>query len=192
MKPWRVLALSVAILALFGFFAVKALSSSSFLKARQKHIAICIAGAGALLWLAQKVHSRPVEGQDGQVLYSPLYARASYWATLMMLCGGFVGGEARGRQYIQSPEMRAKLSSAEHLFHSLPELAKNRGRSSKTNSQPSLKMQGICYSAAKSTAIINGQTVGVGDRIAGAKVLAITASGVTIELKGETKTLAMH
>ena len=53
-------------------------------------------------------------------------------------------------------------------------------------------MQGICYSPSKSTAIINGQTVGVGDRVGGAKVLAISPSGVTIELSGETKTLAMH
>jgi hypothetical protein len=192
MKPWRGLAVAIAILALFGFFALKALDSSSFLKARQKHIAICLAGAGALLWLAQKVHSKPVEGQDGSLLISPFYARASYWGALMMLCGGFVGGEERGRQYIQSSEMKARLSSAENLLHNLPNLAKVNGRSRKTNSQPYLKMQGICYSAAKSTAIINGQTVGVGDRVAGAKVLAITASGVTVELSGETKTLAMH
>jgi hypothetical protein len=192
MKLWRALALSIAILALFGFFAVKALSSSSFLKARQNHIAICLAGAGALVFLAQKVHSRPVEGQDGQVLFSPFYARASYWATLMMLCGGFVAGEERGRQYLRSQDMQAKLYSAEHLLQNIPNLAKNRGKSSKTNSQPYLKMQGICYSPSKSTAIINGQTVGVGDRVGGAKVLAISPTGVTIELSGETKTLAMH
>jgi hypothetical protein len=191
MKLWSRLALSVAILALFGFFALKALGSSPFLKARQKHIAICIAGAGALILLIHKVHNRPVEGQDGQVLLSPFYARASYWGTLMMLCGGFVGGEERGRQYLQSPELKARITTAESALQNLPNLAKGRSKS-KTNSQPSLKMQGICYSPNKSTAIINGQTVGVGDRIAGAKVLAITASGVTLEMGGGTKTLAMH
>ncbi|HUR45577.1 MAG TPA: hypothetical protein VMZ27_06805 [Candidatus Saccharimonadales bacterium] len=192
MKIWSRLALSIVVLALFGFFALRALEKSSFLKARQNHVAICLAGAGALLWLIHKVHNRPVEGQDGKFLVSPFYARASYWGTLMMVCGGFVAGQEKGFQYVRSSEAKSRLMSAENWVKNLPALSKVHARGAKTNSSPSLKMQGICYSPAKSTAIINGQTVGVGDHIAGAKVLAITASGVTIQMSGETRTLAMH
>src|SRR5690349_18521103 len=111
MKIWSRLALSVVVLALFGFFALRALEKSSFLKARQTHVAICLAGAGALLWLIHKVHNRPVEGQDGRLLLSPFYARASYWGTLMMLCGGFVGGQERALQYVRSSEAKTRLAS---------------------------------------------------------------------------------
>lgn len=53
-----------------------------------------------------------------------------------------------------------------------------------------LLLQGIFHRAGRRTAIINGQRVVIGDRVAGAEVLAIGRHGVTLRRKGERVELA--
>lgn len=54
-----------------------------------------------------------------------------------------------------------------------------------------LRLQGIFYSARGSTAIINGKSVGVGERIGEARVLAITQESVTLLIAGQTNVLML-
>jgi len=57
---------------------------------------------------------------------------------------------------------------------------------------PPLRLQGIFYRPSKPSAVINSQTVFVGDSIAGGKVKAITRDSVTLIVDGETKVLTLH
>jgi hypothetical protein len=57
---------------------------------------------------------------------------------------------------------------------------------------PALRLQGIFYRPSKPSAVINSQTVFIGDSIAGGKVKAITRDSVTLFVNGETKVLTLH
>lgn len=57
---------------------------------------------------------------------------------------------------------------------------------------PELELKGAVCNGAKSTAVINGQVLQVGESIEGVKVIAIDQSTVTIELAGVTKELRLR
>jgi HD-like signal output (HDOD) protein len=54
-----------------------------------------------------------------------------------------------------------------------------------------VKLQGIFYRPTLPVAVINSQTLGVGDHIEGLQVLAISQSTVTLSFEGETRVLGM-
>ena len=54
-----------------------------------------------------------------------------------------------------------------------------------------LKLQGILYRPADPTAIINGKTVRIGDRIGEALVVSINQEGVAVAAAGQTNVLMM-
>ncbi len=57
---------------------------------------------------------------------------------------------------------------------------------------PSLRLQGIFYRARNPSVMLNSKTVSVGDKVAGAKVVAITRDSVTLQWNGETKVLTFQ
>lgn len=52
---------------------------------------------------------------------------------------------------------------------------------------PELKVQGVVCSGARSTAVINGRTVQLGELFEGVRVVAIDPEGITVELSGKTR-----
>jgi hypothetical protein len=54
--------------------------------------------------------------------------------------------------------------------------------------EPVFRVNGIFYSSARPTAIVNGKTVGLRDKVNGATVVGIGRSTVTLEIDGQTKT----
>jgi hypothetical protein len=59
------------------------------------------------------------------------------------------------------------------------------------NPQPEFHLNGIIYTAAHPSAMVNGQTLSVGDEINGATVLTITRDKVTLGVNGQHKTLEL-
>jgi hypothetical protein len=60
-----------------------------------------------------------------------------------------------------------------------------------SGSPDSLTLQGVMFSPAKSSAMINGKTVFVGDSVAGYKVIKIEAQSVTLQTPaGERRVLS--
>jgi len=57
---------------------------------------------------------------------------------------------------------------------------------------PTFKLQGIFYRSASPSAMVNGKSVFVGDRVSGAKVRAIDRESVTLEFEGQTKKLTLE
>jgi len=55
-----------------------------------------------------------------------------------------------------------------------------------------LKLQGIFYRPTKPTVMINGKTLGVGEKVAGARVLKIERESVTVERDGKQETLELE
>jgi hypothetical protein len=57
---------------------------------------------------------------------------------------------------------------------------------------PSVRLQGIFFQASRPSALINAKTVFIGDKVATAKVTAITRDSVTLQWNGETKVLTLE
>ena len=57
---------------------------------------------------------------------------------------------------------------------------------------PSVRLQGIFFQASRPSALINAKTVFIGDKVASAKVTAITRDSVTLQWNGETKVLTLE
>jgi hypothetical protein len=57
---------------------------------------------------------------------------------------------------------------------------------------PSVRLQGIFYRSKNPSVMINSKSALVGDKIAGAKVVAITRDSVTLDWNGETKVLTLE
>ena len=57
---------------------------------------------------------------------------------------------------------------------------------------PQLKLQGLAYNSTKSTAVVNGYTFGIGERIGDVRVVAIGMSSVTVEMAGRQRVIFMQ
>jgi len=57
--------------------------------------------------------------------------------------------------------------------------------------KPELKLQGIFFNPRRPSAVINGRTVYVGDRVSGARVTAITPKAVTLTSETFTNVLSL-
>jgi hypothetical protein len=57
---------------------------------------------------------------------------------------------------------------------------------------PELKLQGIFYRLSNPTVLINGQTLGVGDSVAGVKIVKIERQNVVVEMMGQRKVIIMR
>jgi sRNA-binding carbon storage regulator CsrA len=53
-------------------------------------------------------------------------------------------------------------------------------------------LNGIIYTVARPVAIVNGQTVYVGDHVSGATVTAIDQNQVTLQIDGKRKTCVLR
>jgi hypothetical protein len=57
---------------------------------------------------------------------------------------------------------------------------------------PPLKLQGIYFRMTKSSALINGQHLYVGDTVDNVKIIAVDRQSVTVEYRGQKKVLALR
>ncbi len=63
--------------------------------------------------------------------------------------------------------------------------------STSVNRAPSWRVESIVVSPDRRIAVINGQSLAVGDRIQGARVMAIDAYAVTLDIDGKRRQLTL-
>ena len=63
---------------------------------------------------------------------------------------------------------------------------------SDSSASPTFKLQGIFYRSANPSAMVNGKSVFVGDRVSGATVKGIDRQSVALEYEGQTKILTLE
>ncbi len=64
--------------------------------------------------------------------------------------------------------------------------------SPKESALADFRLSGIIFGVARPSAIVNGETVSVGDRIRGATVVRITESSVTLRINGLLRTYTLR
>jgi hypothetical protein len=183
----------VVVLAILCFAASEVFRRHPELLVHRKAIAACIAGAGAMLWFVAKVH-----GNSDETIEKPKgVLTVSFFALILTGLGAVITFIVPISECVSSPQTFIRAHASEHLTR-LPELfrAQNSAilaRAEKVKGKDStLQIQGIFYKTNDASAIINGQTVFVGDHVGAARVLAIERQSVTIEVAQEKKILAFR
>jgi HD-like signal output (HDOD) protein len=62
----------------------------------------------------------------------------------------------------------------------------------KERALPDFRLNGIIYTVARPSAIVNGKTVYVGDQVSGATVISISQTEVTLQMKGQRRIYDLH
>ena len=182
--------LLIVILGIFGFVATEVFRTHPELHVYRKAIAASIAGAGTLLWLVGKVHANT---EDTMAKRDKIFTVRFLGIALAGL-GAVVTYIAPISELVSSPTIFIRAHASEHLTQ-LPQLfkAQNEAILGKVDkSKTALQVQGIFYKPTDASAIINGQTVFVGDRVGAARVVAIERQSVVVEIAQEKKVLAFR
>jgi hypothetical protein len=62
----------------------------------------------------------------------------------------------------------------------------------KESALPDFRLSGIIYTVARPSAILNSETVYVGDQVSGATVISIRQTDVTLQLNGLRRTYTLR
>ena len=151
-----------------------------------------LVGLGMLTWAAGKAR-RATAARDNpgstEVSEGVPFASLQFWGPVVALCGGLIAGQARAQKVIHY--VGHTLRTAGFSTHARESGKARRTDSKKSSPVSSLKLQGIFYRKAGSSALIDGQTVAVGDWIGAAQVTAIDKKTVTMEVSGTVHKLKL-
>ena len=90
------------------------------------------------------------------------------------------------------PKPAVSLPAREPVVASAPSATANNVPSPSVAPKPEFRLSGIFYSSAQPAAIVNGQTVNVGDEVNGAIVVSIERTIVTLQINGQRKTYRLR
>ena len=188
MNIWTRLVLLLAILAIFCFIATEVFKAHPEFHPHKKVIAGTLAGAGTLLWLIGKVHGSSAESGDTTRKGGGVFT-LRFSGSLLAACGAVVSNIVIVSQLIASPQNVLRVAASQHL----PNFIRKGSIADPPRTGPKgpLKVQGIFYRERDPSAIINGQSVSVGDRIGSARVVAIERQSVTVVIAQERKVLSL-
>ena len=185
----------MAILAIFCIVATEVFKRHPELHPRKKVIAGALAGGGALLWLIGKVHGGSDEGKTADRIFTMRFC-----GSMLAACAGIVSNITPIQQAMQSPASILNMAKRANARDAGP-ASERKGESSRPSffrrasakaSGGPLRVQGIIFQRKAPSAIINGKTVFVGDRVGEARVVAIDRNAVTVEVERQTCVLAFQ
>ena len=175
----------VAVIAIVGSVII---SNVERLQPYLVHIVIGFAAAGLLLILLGRLKVKPLTAPGAQadprhVLIDPdrplaFFGRLDFW-------GGVLVVSTLPIFLLSTSQIRAKA-------HSHPAPPPPVKVVVPPVQFPPMEITGLVWNGEKSTAVINGRTLQVGDMFEGVKVVGFTSNAVTVELNGATKTLQLE
>lgn len=174
-----------------------ALRSAEGLQQHALVVGSVIGGLGLLTWAAgrarQIMAARDNPAGSEAPTGVPLFS-LQFFGPVVALCGALIAGHGRAQSLYY--ELHAKLRAVA----SRPAQARgsDAGRTvepaagkAKGPAEPEIKLQGIFFRKSGATAMIDGQTVAVGDWIGGVQVTAIDKKTVTVEMGGTSRVLKL-
>jgi hypothetical protein len=192
---WGFLVALIGILAVGGVAALTRLP----LLSRNDFLVCAVAGGiGLLCWLAgwfraanaAEVTWSPDSKAGAPADQHPLSFLTSLkdWGLILMLATGLVSGFAcwnhRAQWTVRARPIVATTGPASAAVESTdkgPEVT-----------WPALQLQGVVVNGAKSSAVINGHFLYLGDSLGNVVLVAVSAKQVEVSLQGETKVLALR
>jgi hypothetical protein len=157
---------AIAVGMLIGIAEGEACARSQILQHYITGFCLAVAGAGALSWLVGQIAQ-----SGGKGIEHPLAFLKSlrYWGLILMV--STTGFYCRTTLY--RPHVIVVRAKPPVVF-------------------PSLELQGLVINGAKSSALINGQVLFVGDEIGQVQLVAIDSEHATVTLDGSTNILKLR
>jgi hypothetical protein len=204
MNIWGRLGISVAIVAMFSIVMIEALQGKTFYQVYRWAICAVLLAMGTFLLLVGGFVNRKIresqrddpEGPTGPFLLVNL----QYWG-LMLTIFGIIVIFIVPFQKVEAREAKAAAPKEKVVKKVVPAMVTNEPPKPppapappppKPVVFPELKLQGIVYRGADSSALINGRTYFVGDIIADAKLMSISETNVVVERDGQQKVLQLR
>jgi len=187
MNFWTRLGIVVAALAFFCFCATQLFAQHPEFFQYQKVIAASLAGAGTLLWLVGKALGNNV---DTTAKTAPIFTCA-YCGIILALCGGALDKLTLISEYVSAPAIVQTVGSFGKSWPQFFRPGSHTGARRRNDPKGPLRIQGIFYRERGASAIINGQSVSVGDHVGTAKIVAIERQSVTVEIADQRKVLTL-
>ncbi len=212
MNLWTRLAVSVALSAGFYLLLTGYLQQTAYFETHKWQCAIALIGVGAfLLMTAQIFQGKTSDTSEAAAEHTARYRAGGVWKDSAGSTPGFFNLRYCGLMLMVFGVMTVVITPATRatVFAATRQVTMGRPNRSPSKAPPApaaarrsslfrkrsdkgLRLQGIIYRQSNPSAIINGQPMFVGERIAGAKVVAITMNSVTLDVGGAEQVLAMR
>jgi hypothetical protein len=181
---WTILGISVAIMGVFCISMAETLVGKPLFENNRPYIAIATAVAGVATWLfGYHLGVKQRRKRDGTTDSTPFVLfDLRYWGPMLIVFGMIT-------LFIR-PLRQSKEAGASAPRPPSPKVLPTEPVKTPVVF-PRLKMQGLILRSTRQVAIINGEAYTVGDHVGDVLVKAIDRSGVTLELRGEVKSLRL-
>ncbi|HTL15982.1 MAG TPA: hypothetical protein VL793_02040 [Patescibacteria group bacterium] len=190
MNIWVRLGISVAILAVFAIVVTEVFKRHPELHERKKVIAGALAGAGTLMWLVAKVH-----GNNSEEAPNPdRIFTMRFCGSILAACAGIVTNISPIQHVVNSAKVlhTTARERPKVLAEETPAPVRPGQPPVKADFPKNARLQGIIFNPKSPSAIINGKTVFVGDRVGHARVASIERASVTLQIEDQKLVLAVR
>lgn len=185
MTNWGQLGISVALIAAFSVAMTEFLRKSEYYEAYRWHIIASLTFLGLALWIWGKIskarqNQQAAEVDENNPVDAGVVARGFFFS---LFSPGFWGPMLN---------IFAAIALLITPTGSEPEIAAAPIQPTEVRELfPELKMQGVTQSSRGDSALVNGETLKVGDEIEGARLIKIGYDSATFQWKDRTKTVRL-
>ena len=216
MNLWTRLGVSVALGAGYFLVMTQVLQRTAYFEAHRWQFVIGLIGGGVFLLMTAQIFQGKTSDQD-TASHTARYRAGGVWSQpaapgsallslrycgLMLMVFGVMTAViasttratliAAARHFTMGRTSRASAQAPPTRTASPARTASHLPSRSTRRSDKGLRLQGIIYRESNPSAIINGQPIFVGEKIFGAKVVAITMNSVTLNVGGDEQVLALR
>jgi hypothetical protein len=147
------------------------------LRSRAGIVCGVLGGAGFLLWLAGRARSQSNDSAEHSLAW---FTKPRYWGLLLALTALLAYSHSAYRRFQAKAPVVVAPAALPQAAPAAPKVV-----------FPALRLQGIVFQGAQSSALINGRVLYVGDEISLVQVVAIGPDHVVVTLQGQTNLLQL-
>jgi hypothetical protein len=189
---WTILGCSIAVVAIFCVAVAEFLVGTPFFEARRPFFAMGLAICGAVLWFwgrrrtEKKAAEASEEETDTRVF---VLADLRYWGPMLVILG-VITLFIQTLHQKEPVTVQARVAPAPVVQPPPPPEPVPQPKKAPATF-PVIKLQGVIWKAENSTAIINGQSFAIGDRIGDAVLKMINRDGVVLGIDDQVKSFLL-
>lgn len=190
----------IALVVMIAIVGKLAIENLDVLNRNQAVVCIGLGIAGFVSWLSgllgQGKLARPNQDQDApadpDALENPLafFKCPKCWGVILVLSAAILSFLADARR-APAPVLTVHARSQPKVMITVTNAVTVTNETHKV-SFPPLALQGIVVNGAKSSAVINGRVLHIGEQLSNVVLVAVTPEYVTVELEGQTKWLVLR
>jgi len=164
------LGFAIALGAIIGVAEAEACKHVSLLRLNASIFCAVVVGAGFFSWLLGQLTERKRTNSDHPLIF---LTSLRYWGMILIVSTAGLYSLQMLRRSPSAPSVAVKTKKAPAEF-------------------PPLKLEGVVCNGARSSALINGQVLFVGDGIGDVQLVSVDEGHATVALEGQTKVLTLR